>query len=205
MNFTSTLFYRELSDDQPKFGLMKQIISGLHFLHVRGKAIIHGSIQPSNILVVMAPSGGHVTLKIADVTLHKYVDPDDKKALSGNLEGNLDFKPPEFWRPIKGKAPRYFTGSDMFSAGLLCIAMVQAEGPEYILTPRDLLDELDDIEKDVPFGKVMFDRNKNNLLPPRLVEDQQTDSALMGRVKVRENSNCWKSNGLLDNRWISNG
>ena len=183
--------YRELTEIQAKLDLMKQIISDLHFLHVRGKPIIHGSIQPSNILVVLTPSGGHVTsgshvtLKITDIALKKHVDPYDKQALSENLEGNLDFKAPEFWRPIKGKAPRYFTGSDIFSTGLLCLAMIQVQAPHYGLTPRGLINQLNWEEKEMEFGKVMFERNKNYLLLPRLVEDHQADSPLMGRVKVR--------------------
>ena len=77
----------------PKITLMKQIIQGIAFLHL--KNIVHRDIKPGNIL--LKNEDGSAVVKLGDFGLSKILDPNSTTSSMSSDVGTVIFKAPEFF------------------------------------------------------------------------------------------------------------
>eukprot|EP00755_Sulcionema_specki_P022656 Sspe_Gene.77044::Locus_48114_Transcript_1_1_Confidence_1.000_Length_1716::g.77044::m.77044 len=113
-----------------KLGWMKQIATGMAFLHYKG--ICHRDLKSSNIFV----TGD--TMKIADFGLSRMAGKRrtggrSKRVDRGTIQGTFAFIAPELWNEDSYSAE----SSDMYSFGVLMIEMIALEIP----FDRDLKDD----------------------------------------------------------------
>ena len=121
-----------LNNIESKMVLMKQITKGIGYLH--SKDLVHRDIKPENVLIKLTPKR-HALVKLGDCGLSKILDPDDLSPGANNKAGNLRFKAPEFWDKEAPNNQTMFKQSDVYSAGLIFAALLQAK-PGRILVPR---------------------------------------------------------------------
>ena len=99
-----------------KILFMKQIACGVAYLH--SCDIIHRDIKPSNILVSASHIPEEAILKITDIGLAKYLQPDADTSGMSSPVGTESFKAPEFWLPAPNGSITYHRNVDAFSTGL---------------------------------------------------------------------------------------
>ncbi len=172
--------YESLLSIKQKILLMRQIACGVAYLH--SEDIVHRDIKPANILV----SGSHIpeetTLKITDLALAKYLDPNADTSGMSSVVGTENFKAPEFWLQALNGRIHYHRSVDTFSTGLTFQAMIQAS-EESRLIPA-LENTLDPItEGRLPIGLVMVTRQKARQTSVNPVADKEDDSSLTRAVK----------------------
>ena len=142
-------------DMMQKIGIMRQIASGIDFLHL--KDIVHRDIKPANILMKSDPTGPRV--KLGDFGLSKFLDPHDETSSMSSDVGTLLFKAPEFWNKSQGERVRYHRNVDVYAAGLTFMAMIQAQ-PGHNLIP-EAEGSLLQTETSMPIGFAAFTRSQN--------------------------------------------
>ena len=92
--------YSEYCKQLPvKFQLMKQIITGIAFLHRSG--VVHKDIKPGNILLKSTTPCGQITVKLGDFGLSKFLDPNSNRSSMSSDVGTFIFKAPEFFDSTK--------------------------------------------------------------------------------------------------------
>ena len=167
-----------LQDTETKVVVMRQIASGVNFLHDRN--IVHRDIKPGNILV-QSTQIGHITVKLGDFGLSKILDPDSlTSAMSSNV-GTLSFKAPEFWDKKPDDKVRYHRNVDVYAEGLVFTAMLQAK-PGRSLTPK-AEGYLNHSETITPIGLTSYNRFVNKQPFLNIVTDTNNDNAVVKRVK----------------------
>ena len=88
-NYGETL----LNNTEAKVVLMKQIGTGVAFLHSNG--IVHRDIKPGNVLLKLSPER-HAVVKLGDFGLAKILDPEALTSTMSSNVGTLQFQAPEF-------------------------------------------------------------------------------------------------------------
>ncbi len=163
-----------------KILLMCQIACGIAYLH--SQDIVHRDIKPANILVTGSHIPEDTILRITDLGLAKYLDPNaNTSRMSSNL-GTEHFKAPEFWLPGLDGRICYHRNVDTFATGLTFQAMLQAT-PKRRLTPA-LENTLDPItEGRMPIGQVMVYRQKLRQTSVDPIADKKDDNSLTCAVK----------------------
>ena len=170
--------YSNISD-MTKFSFMRQITSGLLFLHVR--KIAHRDIKPANILVSNSVPGNSPVLKLCDFDLSKFIGPDEASVMSSNV-GTAAFMAPEFWGMVMGEHLEYTKNVDIFASGLVFLSMLQAR-PDSTLKPTLEDESASDEEKGQYIGLAMQIR-KENLQQPFITAVQMLqDNIYVRRIK----------------------
>ncbi len=114
---------------------MIQIARGVDYLHCND--IIYRDIKPSNILVTTGNTTGQILIKLTDFGLSKFLDPEDETSAMSSDVGTFVFKAPEYWKTdINGKL-KYKRSVDIFATGLTFLAMLNAKGGEWNLSPTE--------------------------------------------------------------------
>ncbi len=175
-----TNHFQSLLGTRQKVLLMRQIASGIAYLHSQG--IVHRDIKPGNILVTGSHIPEETILKISDMGLAKYLDQNaDSSGMSSNV-GTKHFKAPEFWAQAEDGSVRYHRSVDTFAAGLTFQAMLLAtEGSRLTPTLQNTLDPV--TEGDMPIGRVMLSREKNKQTSVKLIADEKEDNSLTRGLK----------------------
>ncbi len=174
-------YFDSLLGTKQKLLMMRQIACGIAYLH--SMEIVHRDIKPANILVTGSHIPEQTTLKITDLALAKYLDPNgNTSGMSSNL-GTEHFKAPEFWLPGQNGTIRYHHSVDTFAAGLTFQAMIQAS-PGSRLTPalENTIDPHKSEEK-FPIGQVMVNRRNARQTSVNPIADREEDSSLTRAVK----------------------
>ena len=107
-----------------KVKLMKQIISGLAFLH--NKDIVHRDIKPTNILL-KSTRGKHAIAKLEGFGLSKIFEAVGMTSAMSSQVGTHRFKAPEFFNRGPDNKVRYHRNVDVYAVGLTFAAMLQAQ------------------------------------------------------------------------------
>ncbi len=99
----NTLLQNNITDQKSRESIAIQLLDGLEFLHQHG--IIHRNLKPSNILMEVDTTGEETVFipKIADFSLSKLSDPDNKNRFEGTT---LQYSSPE---QLKGEQLRFNT------------------------------------------------------------------------------------------------
>ena len=107
-----------------KVSILRDVSSGLNYLHNHTPLIIHRDLSPNNVLL----SHGSVA-KISDLGVAKVIKADSKRTKSKltTAPGTLHFMPPE---AIDENNPDYSTSLDVFSFGGITLHVVNQEWPE---------------------------------------------------------------------------
>ena len=151
-------FYKEnysKIDIPLRTSFMKQIASGLAFLHNHN--FVHRDMKPYNILVRLPPSCPPEA-KICDFGFSVAID-SSKHVLNSKL-GTENYKAPELFDRHK----KYTNSIDIFSTGLIFLAMCQAtQGQDLIPRAEGL--PADGPEYDEAIGRVLHTRNYHGLAP----------------------------------------
>ncbi len=164
-----------------KILFMEQIASGIAYLH--SCDIIHRDIKPSNILVSTSIIPEEAILKITDLGLAKYLQPDAMTSGMNSPVGTESFKAPEFWLPAPDGSIRYHRNVDAFATGLTFQAMLQAaDGKMLIPVLENTLDPIS--ERRLPIGLTMVNRMKAKQTSVNPIADKETDDRLTKAVKV---------------------
>ncbi len=169
-----------LTDTKQKILLMKQIACGIAYLHSQN--IIHRDIKPANILVFGSHIPEEAVLKITDLGLAKYLEPNAETSGMSSIVGTESFKAPEFWIQNPDGNVHYHRSVDTFSAGLTFQAMLQAsEGARLTPSVENTLDPT--TEGRLPIGLIMVNRHKAKQTSVNPVADREDDSSLTRGVK----------------------
>ena len=148
-----------MKNEQTKIRIMVQIMRGLAFLH--SKDIVHRDIKPGNILV-KSESNNTAIVKLGDFGLSKILDPEGFSSVMSSDASCLSFKAPEFWnKRIPDYPERYSKNVDIYAAGLILTAMLQAR-PARNLVPK-AEGNLKYYETKMPIGLAVFSRVAKNL------------------------------------------
>ena len=161
-----------------KAKLMKQIISGVSFLHSKG--IVHRDVNPSNVLIKRTP-GGHAVAKLGDFFLSKFLDPDSSTSAMSSKVGRLRFKPPEFWSYKPGDRVKYHPNMDVYAAGLTFTTMLQARQGRKLVPRAE--GSLQSLETKMPIGLSAFTRMDNHYPDISVVEPKATGDKLITKIK----------------------
>ena len=181
-----------------KTELMKQIISGITFLH--SEDIVHRDIKPGNILL-KSTSKGEVQIKLGDFGLSKILDPDSlTSAMSSNVGTNL-FKAPEFWNHKPGASVKYHRNIDVYSAGLTFTAMLQAVPNKNLFPTAE--GSLNYSETAMPIGFAANTRMAYHQPEFQVVENKPDDDETTTKVKelIRQMT-CACSKKRLSSRMV---
>ena len=181
-----------------KTELMKQIISGIAFLH--GEDIVHRDIKPGNILLKSTPKG-EVQIKLGDFGLSKLLDPDSlTSAMSSNVGTNL-FKAPEFWNHKPGATVKYHRNIDVYAAGLTFTVMLQAVADNNLFPTAE--GSLNDSETTMPIGFAANTRMAYHQPEFQVVENKPDDDETTKEVKelIRQMT-CACSKKRLSSRMV---
>lgn len=96
------------------FKLLKQVLSGLEYLHSKG--IIHRDLKPQNILLV--EEDGELTARISDFGISKSMDSGTNSA--SMAIGTIEYMAPEQFNPAKyGINGKISTNVDLWSFGIM--------------------------------------------------------------------------------------
>ena len=185
-----------VQDTPVKIKLMRQIISGIAFLHSKG--IVHRDIKPTNILltkshdprnIFLTKSHDQVLVKVGDFGLSKILDPDSSTSAMSSNVGTPIFKAPEFWDNKPGKKVRYHRNVDIYSAGLTFTAMLQAQ-PGQNLAPK-AEGSLTQSEAGLPIGLAV--RNRRAFKQPEfnVVENHSGDDTMTKAIKQLIRGMTW--------------
>ncbi len=160
---------------------MKQIALGVAYLH--SQDIIHRDIKPMNIVMSRSIIPEDTILKITDLGLAKYLQPDAYTSGMTSNVGTESFKAPEFWQPDSQGKIRYHRSVDTFSTGLTFQAMLQAS--EGVPLNPFLENTLDPVtEGRVPIGLTMVNRMTARQTSVNPIADRDDDNYLTKAVKV---------------------
>jgi len=124
---------RNVLSEQDVKGFMKQILSGLQYLH--SKSIIHRDIKPENIMVIS--NDGHDIIKIIDFGIALSA----KDRATQNVAGTMLYMAPEVFTKNVSFA------SDIWSCGIMTYIMLTGLYP---------YDETRDIVEQIRNGRVVF-------------------------------------------------
>ena len=168
-----------LNNTEANVVLMKQIASGVAFLH--NKDVVHRDIKPGNILLKLSPIR-HAVVKLGDFGLSKILDPEALTSTMSSNVGTLQFQAPEFWdkQPPDNRI-RYHRNIDVYSTGLTFVAMLQAE-PGKKLVPREK-NSMDTAAIRTPVGLAAFTRMRNRQPPVNIIEDNAHDDHTTKGIK----------------------
>ena len=109
--------------DEQKTSILKQILTGLEFLHEQG--IIHRDLKPQNILMVRRKNGEYVP-KITDFGISKTFDANNSSVFTNSLAGagTLAFSSPE-----QLAAREIRKNADLWSFGVIAFRVLTGELP----------------------------------------------------------------------------
>ncbi len=175
--------YNNLKPMINKLKLIHQISDGLCFLH--SKRIAHRDIKPENILVCQGGTQNEINVKLTDFGLAKFLDCD--KDSTSTTSNSKFFKAPEFWMDIKQDTLKYHRNVDIFSLGLIILAVLQAsEGKQLLPMVEGEIDRRTETGKFIGFIMVMRQKTKDPELNVVVIEDGEqytTKSSLKMLVK----------------------
>ena len=114
-----------------QINLMFQSASAIEFMHAQRNVVVHRDIKPGNILVKR--SGGQNIVKVTDFGLSKISDAPDpaKTAMFTTAAGTPAFMAPELFEHKK-----YDKSVDVFSLGLVFLAMINFKPGDDFLAPE---------------------------------------------------------------------
>ncbi len=176
LNKYSLSNYDELQ--KVKVNLMKQMASGLAYLHDR--RIAHRDIKPENILLQQLPGSDFLVVKLTDFGLAKFHSPTaERTEMTTNL-GTQNYKAPEFWDMDADQKIHYHKNVDIYALSLTYLALVTAERGKN-LRPHAV--GCDPSEHYQPIGLVMFNRNRDKKDELCVVEAAEQDGEELRIVK----------------------
>ena len=164
--------------------VMKQIMSGIAYLHNRG--IKHRDVKPGNILV---ESEQPVVVKLTDFDVTKYLDPEIETSLMTSNVGTNVFKAPEYFRRNELKKIMYHRNVDIYAAGLTFLAILQHKKEDTVLIPR-IETPQDGSELHMPIGQLIAERIKYNIKELDVIT--LNESVLSDDNGNISNVNIWK-------------
>ena len=175
--------YSEYCKQLPvKFQLMKQIITGIAFLHSNG--IVHRDIKPGNILLKSTTPCGQITVKLGDFGLSKFLDPNSNRSSMSSDVGTFIFKAPEFFDFNESDRVRYHRDVDVYSAGLTFTAMLQVGSNEKLVPKAE--GSLSLHERNMVIGFAAYTRMAYNQPTFNVVENKPEDDKEPQMKAVKE-------------------
>ena len=114
-----------------QLNIMFQAASAVEFMHGQRNVVVHRDIKPGNILIKR--SHGHAVVKVTDFGLSKIADAPDpaKTAMFTTAAGTPGFMAPELFEHRK-----YDKSVDVFSLGLVFLAMLTFKPGDMFLAPE---------------------------------------------------------------------
>ena len=118
---------------QEMINIMFQSASGINFMHAGKSPTVHRDIKPQNILV--QENGDSSIVKITDFGLSKTVDITEsvRTLVFNSKHGTQGYMAPEFFK--EDKTMTFGKYVDVFSLGLVYLAMIMHKNGENPLTP----------------------------------------------------------------------
>jgi len=170
-----THVFKELNDlnFDTKWDFMRQIARGLSFLHQKG--IPHGDIKPSNILA----SSDNYIIQLTDFGLSYCIDPFEITIRNSSDSSTRMYRPPQFW--MQNSLPTFGEqlAADIFSLGLLYLAILQKSSIVFPLSCCRLVPHADDCRATECYqfiGETMYQRYLGNREPLCVVRLGHQDS-----------------------------
>ena len=110
---------------------MFQTASAIEFMHGQRNVVVHRDVKPGNILIKR--NGDQITVKVTDFGLSKISDTSDpaKTAMFTTAAGTPAFMAPELFTQNK-----YDKSVDVFSLGLVFLAMITFKPGDQFLAPE---------------------------------------------------------------------
>ena len=174
---------------EKKVKIMLQIADAIAYLH--SQAIIHRDIKPSNVLINRR--GENAIVKLSEIGLSTTIlDPDSLTLLMNSDFKTLAFKAPEFWKRDASGKVHYDKNVDIFSVGLIFLAMLQYM-PGGRLLPT-IEGHLFPAENNLPIGYILFSRiNIESVIPdlsspPDIVVLEEPDNPVqqVANIPIRQ-------------------
>ncbi len=176
LNKYSMNHYDELQ--KIKVNLMKQMASGLAYLHDR--RIAHRDIKPENILLQQMQNLEFLVVKLTDFGLAKFHSATAERTEMTTNIGTQNYKAPEFWDMDANQKIHYHKNVDIYALSLTYLALVTAERGKH-LRPHAV--GCDPSEHYQPLGLAMFNRNRDKKEEISVVEIVKGDDEEMCTVK----------------------
>ncbi len=184
--------FNDIRSDNSKMNLMTQIINGIEFLH--NISIIHRDIKPANILMSTGSKPDDVVVKLTDFGLTKFLDPNATTSAMSTAAGTPLFMAPEFWNRDEHGAISYNWSVDIYAAGLVYLAVIQAQKDKR-LSPviENASDRTETNAVGMTIGQTMLLKEKTKKSDLQLVEYKDEDSTKINAAKrLIEQMTCVK-------------
>ena len=113
-----------------KLSILRDVASGLAYLHSQDPAVIHRDLTAKNVLLTARP---HQIAKIADFGNSRIADIESgEQKTTANIPGTFEYMPPE----AQSSHARYSRELDCFSFGHLALFTATQKYPRYLLPPK---------------------------------------------------------------------
>ena len=125
LNLTQCLSKYSLQQEI-NYSILHDVALGLHYLHSQSSPIVHRDLSSNNVLLTL-----NMRAKISDLGVARILDLSPQEIRMTQTPGTPAFMPPE----VMVAKPKYDTGVDVFSYGIMMIHVLSDKWPEPQIGP----------------------------------------------------------------------